>query len=94
MEDLQRDSGESPSHYMAHAVESKPIGVIVDGVLTTWSGPLSHQRLTSRNTASAASCRPAVFANDVDGPCCSGCSDRELEAPAAVGLLGGSPLPF
>ena len=32
------------------------------------------------------------FVNDVDGACCSCCSDRELDGPGAVGLLGLSSL--
>jgi len=51
----------------------------------------SQQCLARRSAASAASC--AVFVNDVDGTFCRCCSGRELNAPAAVGLLGASPLP-
>ena len=61
MEDVQRVSGESRFYHMAHAVESKSVGVIVHGgwmILTTWGNPLSHQRLAPRNAASVAFCRP------------------------------------
>jgi len=34
------------------------------------------------------------FVNEVDGACCSCCSDRELDGPAAVGLLALPSLPL
>jgi len=34
------------------------------------------------------------FVNDVDGACGGCCSDRELDGPAAVGLLARSSLPL
>jgi hypothetical protein len=36
----------------------------------------------------------SMFVNDIDGACCSCCSERELDGPAAVGLLELSPLPL
>ena len=36
----------------------------------------------------------SVFVNDIDGACCTCCSERELDVPEAVGLLGLSPLPL
>lgn len=45
-------------------------------------------------TAECGALLSSVLVNDSDGACCSCCSERELDGPAAVGLLALSPLPL